>query len=690
MIVLSMLPMQVFAHATPITYTPAAGASETSTPQMIAIYFSERIEPDASSIKVLGPDGKSVALGAATLAEDDPRRFVVAVSNAGDGIYTALWQVVSVDDGHFTKGSFSFLVSSSGEQFTGNAESVQVIYVTRISEAFLHTLGLIGESIFIGVLLVYAWVIRPYFKGVLSPAYTSAARATENILGYVMLGGGFVFVLSTLVVYIKKSIELGGLRDDSFLTASALFFSSASGGAMVIKMILGLLIAGMWYFFRRRIFAAPRLSIVEGILFCFVVVLIFLQSYVSHAAASFFYPILSVAITIFHLFFKELLVGGIFVQFLFFGVLYRYGLLHTARRASLAYDQLVALAIFCGGTSGAYITWLHLKRFENLFRTEWGERFVLLLIWGGIFSCFLLLRQFYLTPRLTRTGTTFSLLRFCMVIEIACGIMLLFYSAYISITTPPFLVEQFAYHSETRAQDLVVHLEQHPLERDMLRVRFVSLKGDPVPADSLTVVLGSGAYGIEGNVVSPQARGIGSYVIPKSAFTPSGSWNVALTAQHAHGYDTRAAFTLTMPDDVVATRYSDEVRSMDRFAKILMLVALALALGSCGLLLYASMLKKRVPQVSQDPCVAQTPFPLMGVSVVAVFILVALVFGIHGRLLTSSLESACLAQGFAWKQALPARDMEVVSPNATLGCFMHDGHYHLADPAEFDFVVQTF
>src|SRR5690606_24279772 len=94
-----LLPFVTWAHATPVTFTPDASATETTTPDAISIRFTERIEVGASSLTVYGPDGTEVQQGEGEIDPQDERILSVPLQDAGEGVYTVSWQVVSVDDG---------------------------------------------------------------------------------------------------------------------------------------------------------------------------------------------------------------------------------------------------------------------------------------------------------------------------------------------------------------------------------------------------------------------------------------------------------------------------------------------------------------------------------------------------------------------------------------------------------------
>src|SRR6185436_7358069 len=97
------------------------------------------------------------------------------------------------------------------------------------------------------------------------------------------------------------------------------------------------------------------------------------------------------------------------------------------------------------------------------------------------------------------------LFRIAIAFEVACGIVILFFSAYISITTPPFIVEQFSYQESHVTGKYVLYLEQHPYEAGMLRVRAEDKDTKaPVALDDVIVALSNPAKGIADNLIKTE------------------------------------------------------------------------------------------------------------------------------------------------------------------------------------------
>ncbi|GIE76365.1 hypothetical protein Aph02nite_23150 [Actinoplanes philippinensis] len=97
-----------WAHAQLVSADPANGATVSSAPAGVTLEFSERLNPDFTTVVVSDAVRQRVAAGPVTV---DGARGAVAFSAAlGNGTYTVAYRVVSVD-GHTVQGSYPFTLA---------------------------------------------------------------------------------------------------------------------------------------------------------------------------------------------------------------------------------------------------------------------------------------------------------------------------------------------------------------------------------------------------------------------------------------------------------------------------------------------------------------------------------------------------------------------------------------------------
>src|ERR1044072_7842792 len=100
-------------HALLVRSAPAANAVLEVPPVQVEIFFSEPLEENLSSIKVLDSNNVSVDVGDVRVDPTDPTRMTVSLHTLSDGVFTVTWKAVSSIDGHQTVGTFPFAVGNA-------------------------------------------------------------------------------------------------------------------------------------------------------------------------------------------------------------------------------------------------------------------------------------------------------------------------------------------------------------------------------------------------------------------------------------------------------------------------------------------------------------------------------------------------------------------------------------------------
>lgn len=153
--------LQVYGHASPITYEPEPNQiidSVQSVSDKITISFTETPEPRASSIKVVNSNNERIDNNDLQLLDSEKSLSVsLDKSKMVPGIYTTDWIVLSKEDGHITKGSYVFSVEDSNvtnQEQQQNTTDVSSGYSNNVTTAdnviltFDITPNTVGQNIF--------------------------------------------------------------------------------------------------------------------------------------------------------------------------------------------------------------------------------------------------------------------------------------------------------------------------------------------------------------------------------------------------------------------------------------------------------------------------------------------------------------------------------------------------------------
>ena len=99
----------VGAHAFIERADPRVGSTVHTSPALVRLWFTEKLEPAFSSVQVLNEAGQRVDKGDAAVDPSAPKQLRISLSSLSPGTYKVVWRVLSVDT-HVTEGNFTFRV----------------------------------------------------------------------------------------------------------------------------------------------------------------------------------------------------------------------------------------------------------------------------------------------------------------------------------------------------------------------------------------------------------------------------------------------------------------------------------------------------------------------------------------------------------------------------------------------------
>jgi len=106
----AVVALPALAHAYLDRALPVAGSTVRESPHELALWFTQRIEPAFSTVRVVDAAGKDIAAGAPQFDSTDGKVMRISLPTLGPGMYRAKWRVVSVDT-HVSEGEFTFDVA---------------------------------------------------------------------------------------------------------------------------------------------------------------------------------------------------------------------------------------------------------------------------------------------------------------------------------------------------------------------------------------------------------------------------------------------------------------------------------------------------------------------------------------------------------------------------------------------------
>ncbi len=663
----ALAPLAAAAHAMPVSYTPESAAVVDSLPQSLSITFSERIDARASSLVVRGPNGTEVETAKPKNLEGDVRTLTVPVRPDGDGTYVVSWSAVSSDDGHFTKGAYAFGVGK-GTQVVETSATSEIVKVATKSEALAMTVELAGNGLLWAALLLFVFVVR---KKIQLPKHEGSRALVERGYLSMLIVGAFLGIGGGVLQLYVKTLDLASLQAIALAPAFLSYIHTTAGMATIgrifaVASLFVILLVG-----RKRITSASRITLYEvGMIFALLLFAYF-RAKISHATANPFFPDLSIFVNIIHLVEKDI----------WFGILVALTLivLHPRLREFLhdiIQPVFLMLAINLGMVSvtASYIVWLHLKSFGNVFTTEWGSAFLVLLL-GSVLLVGM--RAYHTLARLWMRRTFTRLFPATIACELALALFVVYASSVIIITSPPLPIAQskiFTTHSE----GVAINLVREGIEDSSMHLYVKGAAGSPVPFLSVRDT----STDTEALSVPLQTRYDGAYAFPVLLMQGGdGPYEVTVDAPQKDGYDAHAVFTVDAADIVLSLDPGKD-RSFDTFTVVMIAIACMAFLFALVLYLLA-----RKGAAFGTPTTKYVPayYFALPAFLVALYAVVGVSSALAAHGLLNPFKAQCEGDGNMWHSMLPTRAGVPVSQVPVEGCMwgMGDYPYLISDGREY-------
>ena len=158
---------QIVQHAQYDHSLPAANARLASgqSPAQVQVWFTERIEPDFSSLAVYNQARQRVDENNSHVALNNQYSLIISLRpHLADGPYNVVFQNVSLDDGHHVIGAFSFVIGSGPLPTNTNSllENAQAVDANFNGwSVTIRWLNYLGMAALVGGLAFLLLVWRP-------------------------------------------------------------------------------------------------------------------------------------------------------------------------------------------------------------------------------------------------------------------------------------------------------------------------------------------------------------------------------------------------------------------------------------------------------------------------------------------------------------------------------------------------
>ncbi len=537
------------AHALFVRSNPPANAVLQESPVQVEIFFSEALEANLSSIKVIDSQNLQVDTGDARVDPGDPTRMTVSLHRLADGVYTVTWKAVSAIDGHQTLGTFPFAVGDANAAAVNDisqSTSFRLPFSTLLSKfMMLAALALlVGQRLFIALVWNPALQADPSdVFGMDKPAVWIRLYRLGLILLLTSIGLGILGQAgqsSGSELALPWSLEMGSLLTETRL-----------GVIWLVRLALAMLV--LWLTGRKE---SP---LREWSAFAGSLAMLFTITLTSHAATE-VRPSLPILADWLHLIGMTFWFGGLVYFFTAMRHIHSLDSQVRARFSSILTSQFSLHAlIFVGliGLTGLYSAYLRVGTISALIDTLYGH---VLLVKQAFVAGLLVIAATNLlvvSPRLKRdrlqgVATAGLVERFgkLLVIELTFAGLLLASVSFLTYLPPAKVAAPASTFTRTeRLDDLEVEINISPARvgENTFMLMLMSTDGQPIQnARKVLLRFTPSQANIPASELQMIGDGTGMYMAKGTYLSLPGKWQVQAVIRREDKFDAFANFDLKL------------------------------------------------------------------------------------------------------------------------------------------------
>jgi putative copper export protein/methionine-rich copper-binding protein CopC len=256
------------AHALPVKTNPSPRELVQAPPPRVVIQFSENVNPQVASIRVLDQARHPVDSNDTQVDPTDAHIVSVSLPLLKSGTYTVVWRVQSADDGHVSSGSYYFQIARADgsappaptTDATGAVDdaSTAILDGPSFFQAIATWIALALLTVWVGGLIWETWILNPATTRDpdLATATQAAARRFRALVPTVL---GLLVLANVAVVVAQAAASAGdwsGAISPTYLRA--ILFGSRYGAFWWMRQIVALVALYLTYAATSRGWASAR------------------------------------------------------------------------------------------------------------------------------------------------------------------------------------------------------------------------------------------------------------------------------------------------------------------------------------------------------------------------------------------------------------------------------------------------
>lgn len=345
LIFVSVIPM-AYAHPIIVDSSPVQSSSVSPGVDRVIIFFSEAVEIDYSSIKVIDGNGNQID-NKDTKYFDGDSSLIVTTPPLEGGVYTVTTTVLSKVDGHLVGYALVFGV---GDVKLPSPEQKEISDLIYFPEAGARFPGLVGQVVVLGSIISSLLVWRSLQKKSLVREHLTALQKVyhskfSSVVGIAL----FLVFASNILMLVVQTVRLQA--------PAASVIQTAFGSVWLVRMVITVILLGAWFWTESRPNTSPKKQV---LLLGLSLALIGTTSVIGHSAAT--EQVSAIAIDYVHNLLASVWIGGI----IFFGFILLPSLssLESGKKELLAltaipkFSSMILIALGILIVTGPTLLWL--------------------------------------------------------------------------------------------------------------------------------------------------------------------------------------------------------------------------------------------------------------------------------------------------------------------------------------------
>jgi len=262
-----------YAHPFIVTTEPAQSSNISVGITQVIIHYSETVEVEFSTIKVLDNTGNQID-NKDTKYFDSENSLIVTTLPLSDGVYTVTSKVLSKVDGHVVDDAFVFSVGNAKISLHLKEKTEQpAIYLPEAAARFP---GLIGQVVVLGAVLSSLLIWRSLKTKRSMRENFEVLQKTHSHLFLKITGIGLLLVLAS-------NIMMLAVQTIALQTTALEVIQTGFGTTWLVRMIFTIILLVIWFWTERKVVVV---KIQQLLILGFSLALISTTTMLGHGTAS--------------------------------------------------------------------------------------------------------------------------------------------------------------------------------------------------------------------------------------------------------------------------------------------------------------------------------------------------------------------------------------------------------------------